>query len=276
MSDYVFKAVGTIVSKNPDKNGYKTQCYGHLRANNQLCYFTFNHNDSPNIDMDTIVSGNTFNVEVRKITKAQYANGQYHAKLIDLVNQNQSITTNEKANYISSVITNILDNAFTNKDINPAEFEDQVFQMLRLLGIENLYAYPKGNQGGKGDGFFAIKNLAVIYDCTLSRNFIDNKDFNKTGQIESYISLLRDQYISLPNLGEKYRDYDISTIKNRQVWIITRTKIDLKHYARTREYEKINIDTKNVTIQQIIEILYHRINSKDYDSNKLESALSTM
>jgi hypothetical protein len=271
MDENTYQAVGTIVSKNPDKKGNADRCYGHLRADTKLCYFGFDGTRTSNINIDTIVSGNTFKVEVHKTV-----NNEYKATLIELINQNQSITTNEKANYIGSVITNILENAFTNKTINPEEFEDQVFQMLRLLGIENLYAYPKGNQGGKGDGFFAIKNLAVIYDCTLSRNFIDNKDFNKTGQIESYISLLRDQYISLPNVGEKYRDYDISTIKNRQVWIITRNEIDLKHYARTREYEKISIDTKNVTIQQIIEILYHRINNKNYDSNKLEQALSNL
>ncbi|WP_228038268.1 hypothetical protein [Nostoc sp. LEGE 12450] len=65
--------------------------------------------------------------------------------------------------------------------------------VLRLLGIHNLYQYDKKNQAGRADGFFIIGSLAVMYDCTLRRNF----DEHKKEQIENYVNKLKNSQMTI-------------------------------------------------------------------------------
>ncbi len=265
--------VGTIVNKQPDKDGKLDRCYGHVRVNNKIYYFYFIESEkNKHININDIVSGNTFKISLYQ-NKADIKDTRLRASLVDIVNKQQNITTTEKATYINSVLNSIFESAFSESPIAPDEFEDQVFQLLRLLGIEKLYSYPKANQGGKADGVFSVKNLVVLYDCTLCKDCVGNKDYNKTGQILAYESLLKNDKIDLPAHNKSNIGLDISRILNRQVWVITRTEIDLKEYNRTTIENSTEITTKNVTIQQIIEVLYHRINDKSFDYNKLEQAL---
>ncbi|MEH2467480.1 hypothetical protein [Nostoc sp.] len=79
------------------------------------------------------------------------------------------------------------------KLLDSAEFEDYVFMVPRLLGIHNLYQYDKKNQAGRADGFFIIGSLAVMYDCTLRKNF----DEHKKEQIENYINKFKNSQMTI-------------------------------------------------------------------------------
>jgi hypothetical protein len=73
------------------------------------------------------------------------------------------------------------------KTKDPSEFEDLVFQLLKLIGINNICKIDREDQAGRADGFFVSKNLAVIYDCTLKTNLTDKEE-----QINNYCRLLDD------------------------------------------------------------------------------------
>jgi hypothetical protein len=66
---------------------------------------------------------------------------------------------------------------------DPFKFEDLVFQLLKLIGINNICKIE--NQAGRSDGFFVFRNLAVIYDCTLKTDFKDKEE-----QINNYCRYL--------------------------------------------------------------------------------------
>jgi hypothetical protein len=59
------------------------------------------------------------------------------------------------------------------------EFEDLVFQLLKLIGINNICKIDRKRQAGREDGFFVFENLAVIYDCTLKTDWKDKKSTDK-------------------------------------------------------------------------------------------------
>lgn len=55
-----------------------------------------------------------------------------------------------------------------------------------MIGLNKIFQFDRDNQAGKADGFFIIENLAVMYDCTLQKNFESFKE----EQIENYINKL--------------------------------------------------------------------------------------
>ena len=55
------------------------------------------------------------------------------------------------------------------------EFERNTLHLLKLLGVHSIYPIPNTEQRGRPDGFFKLKSLAVIYDCTLESGFEDVK-----------------------------------------------------------------------------------------------------
>ena len=97
------------------------------------------------------------------------------AKKINLINAKTSqlpvITSTTEL--LKEKIINFLDRIETVSD--PFEFEDLVFNLLRLIGINKIYQYDSNNAAGRADGVFISGNLAVIYDCTLSTKFEENK-----------------------------------------------------------------------------------------------------
>lgn len=159
-----------------------------------------------------------------------------------------------------------LDNGL--KIFEPAEFEDYVFLLLRLMGIHNLYQYDQKNQAGKADGFFMIGSFAVMYDCTLRKNFEEHKK----EQIENYVNKLKNSQITidfrLTDGGVKRKTLQIQG-KNRQVWIIT--------LNNTRElFDVDGIRVKEVAVQDILKILHQKINSDVFEEDELSTSLAVI
>ncbi|MDF5734128.1 MULTISPECIES: cold shock domain-containing protein [unclassified Nostoc] len=149
-----------------------------------------------------------------------------------------------------------------------AEFEDYVFMVFRLLGIHNLYQYDKKNQAGRADGFFIIGSLAVMYDCTLRKNF----DEHKKEQIENYVNKLKNSQMTidvrLTDGGGRKKTLQIQG-KNRQVWIITQ--------ENTRElYDVDGIRIKEISVQDLIKIFNKRLYSDAFEEDELSAHLAVI
>ncbi len=133
-------------------------------------------------------------------------------------------------------------------------FEDYVYFLLKLIGINNIYKYEK--QKGLPDGFFKLKRLAVLYDCTLERDFMKSKE----QQIKNFCSQLSEGCI-------KIRRNEIP-IRNcsKEVWIITKGQSNIK--------QKIGeVTVKEVSIFSLFEV-YHfhleKINSEEELEERLK------
>ncbi len=135
-----------------------------------------------------------------------------------------------------------------NETKHPSDFETYVFLLLRALGITEIIKFDPDNSGGKPDGLFTIRDLAVIYDCTLNPNYLKKGKRSKETQINNYTLTLRD--------GKFVDSEEIKFIpqKQKQVWIITKGK-----------YEVISQDdvvsVKEIPIDMLIEIFFKRLYS---------------
>ncbi len=145
-----------------------------------------------------------------------------------------------------------------------SEFENLVFQLLKLIGINDICKIEK--QAGREDGFFVLKNLAVIYDCTLKTNF--NED--KKDQINNYRMLLDDEGKLSCKSKDKHKFFNIRT-KKKQVWIITRNKTQkIEDYTRDE-----SILIKEISIYDLIEIYIKRIKENLFE-DELERILEDL
>jgi len=144
------------------------------------------------------------------------------------------------------------------------EFENLVFQLLKLIGINNICKIDKKEQAGREDGFFVFGDLAVIYDCTLKTNF------NKEEQINNYCRRLDDE--EKLSCKSKGRPFNIKN-KRKQVWIITRNKTQkIKDYSC--QNDKI-ILVKEISIYDLIEIYIKRI-KENFFEDELEKILENL
>lgn len=132
------------------------------------------------------------------------------------------------------------------KTNNWKEFEEYAYYLLKLLGIEKVYNFGGERQAGKADGFFKIGNLAVIYDCTLDFQNIEN---SKSEQINNYCNKLKQGSIELSGrTTEEFYNH------HKQVWIITR--------GTTRQIKLVNsIEVKEVAINNIMYVYQERLTS---------------
>jgi hypothetical protein len=125
------------------------------------------------------------------------------------------------------------------------QFERYTHYLIKLLGIQNAYAFLHQNQAGKADGFFTIGNLAVLYDCTLAASQIDER---KRDQIVNYCNLMTGGRIEInPDVIEEFHQYH-----QRQVWIITRNKTQLLRSVN-------RIEVKEVAVQTLIALYENRL-----------------
>ncbi|MCS7249898.1 MAG: hypothetical protein N2323_02270 [candidate division WOR-3 bacterium] len=139
-------------------------------------------------------------------------------------------------------------------------FEKYVYYLLKLIGINNCYSIEK--QKGNPDGFFVLKKLAVIYDCTLEKNF----ERTKKTQIENYrFQLTRDEF-QIPNTNIRYQIKDCE----KEVWIITKDKDKSKVIE---DYRDVKI--KKISIRDLFDIYYERL-LEDYDEEKLIKKLTNL
>lgn len=136
------------------------------------------------------------------------------------------------------------------------EFEKYVHNLLRLLGIHQIFKFKK--QKGQPDGFFKFGNLAVIYDATLESTFEKTKET----QINNYCGQLKAGSITYMN-----RTIDISHC-SKHVWIVTR--------GTPRILKRIDdVTVKEVTVSKLIKVYHERI-KKDLDETELETALKNI
>lgn len=147
-----------------------------------------------------------------------------------------------------------------------ADFEDTVFTLLKLLGIHKIFQFNRNDQAGKADGFFMLENLAVMYDCTLQRDFESFKE----EQIENYTNKLNQK--SQITFDIKKIDGGIApktiqiTGKTKQVWIITKGES-----KEIRDFDSIKI--KEISIYDLLAIFAKRITDNAYDIERLVNDL---
>lgn len=139
--------------------------------------------------------------------------------------------------------------SITNKD----EFETLTFELLKLLGIHEIFRYSPEDQAGRADGFFQFEHVSVLYDCTLRYPFESKKD----DQVGNFIRQLESGSI-------KYEmwDYDVFDTYN-YVWIVT------KGTSRTLRVTR-SVTAKEVPISKLIDLYSQRIlenlNTRDFES----------
>ena len=149
---------------------------------------------------------------------------------------------------IHNIIKTVRDNA--NLISDPYVFEDYCFTILKLLGLTDTYQYPRAKQAGNADGFFKIKALEVLYDCTLSEYYQDYKK----DQIENYIARLNKTQITIDT-----KEISLNTTNNKQVWIITKNKTRIIK-------DSDNILVKEISLNDLIDVLEERLSNLKYDN----------
>lgn len=151
-------------------------------------------------------------------------------------------------NTISNIIKTIRNNADYITD--PYVFEDYCFMIIKLLGLTDAYQYPRAKQAGNADGFFKIKALEVLYDCTLSEFYQEYKK----DQIENYIGKLNKTQITIDK-----KEISLNTTNNKQVWIITKGKTQIIK-------DSDNILVKEISLNSLIDLLEDRLSNLGHDS----------
>jgi len=148
---------------------------------------------------------------------------------------------------------------FSQIDSNsPQEFEDNMFYVLKLIGIHNIHQYNRRDQAGRPDGFFKFENIAVIYDVTLNSNFMQKKK----AQIQNYCRQLKDD--NEFEFGSK--KYTITNC-NKYVWIITRS-------GTSRTIATIDgINVKEVSFTTLKNIYLERLQKAEMTEQGLEQKL---
>ncbi|MDG6882413.1 Uncharacterised protein [Phocoenobacter uteri] len=277
------RLVGIIKFKSKDdsKDGY-----AYILSNEKQYLFKRQYNQEiwSSIDIGTAVSFELYPLK----------NGKFCAVDIQLIDnknvqvvQNESSTINKSEkitepqeyssvekwvnahgkfydNWLSQLINSIYN--LPQDYIDYADFEDMTFALLKLLGIHEISQFSRNDQRGKADGFFRIGNFAVMYDCTLENDFY----LKKKDQIENYLNKLNQKSqltlsIIKSDGSESNKTIQISNLK-KQVWIITRGK--------TQELEEFEgIKVKEISIDSLLKIFSNRLNSKDYNEDRLLSDL---
>lgn len=159
----------------------------------------------------------------------------------------QRQVVNSISEAIETIISSIRENA--NLITDPYIFEDYTNIILKML-VTEIYPIPQQNQAGMFDGLFKIKNLEVIYDCTLSSNY---EDYKKE-QIHNYAAKLEQTSLTVNG-----KEISLSKNSDKQIWIITK--------GSTKKIKEINdIRVKEVDIHSLInEIEKKFINNLNYN-----------
>lgn len=152
-------------------------------------------------------------------------------------------------NIIQSIIQVMKQSAQNIND--PFVFEDYAHTVLKML-VPEVYTSPRDKQAGLFDGLFKYKNLEVIYDCTLSKNFKEYKE----NQISNYINQIQQQSITI----NKER-IGLSSNSTKQIWVITKDKTELFQTHRGTT----DIRIKEVSIFSLIDLLNKKLANIDYD-----------
>ena len=140
-----------------------------------------------------------------------------------------------------------------------SEFEEYTYYLLKLLGIHEVFRFPRKEQRGRADGLLLFENLTVLFDTTLETDFEKLKQY----QIDNFCSQLKGGRIKFDK-----REFNIGGM-TRQVWIITRI-------SKSREIKiQDGISVKEVSIFQLID-LYNRRILEGWDTQTLENTLKNI
>jgi len=139
-------------------------------------------------------------------------------------------------------------------------FEDNTYILLKYLGFQNAYKFSSNNQAGQADGFFRFNNLAVMYDCTIQPNGIEER---KKDQLINYCNRLQSGRVELPgNVVEEFQN------ANKQVWIITKGSSKFLKFVN-------GIAIKIIGIESLLTIFEQRLISP-MSANELEMRLAQL
>lgn len=139
------------------------------------------------------------------------------------------------------------------------KFEKYTYYLIRCLGIHTSFRFAPKKQRGKADGFFKFRNFAVLYDCTLERNFEKSKET----QIENFCDQMKKEIIEYNR-----KRIDIRNC-NKSVWIITKDG----NQRLIKQIDEIHI--KEVPVEKIITLYRKRIN-EDIDETIFEKDLRSL
>lgn len=249
----------------PDKNN-EDNYYGFIKALDDKNDYYFAKKDINNLPIEELKIGTKVSFTANeKDTGKRYATD---IKLIDERKIKENIDVSDANSFpdkmdaktyqallIHSVrqIENITD---------PIAFEDSVFNLLKIIGLNKIFQFDRENQAGKADGFFIIENLAVMYDCTLKSDY----EAFKEEQIENYINQLNHKAHLTFNTKKMDGPTTPKTIpltgKSKQVWIIT--KGESKEIS---DYD--NVKVKEISIHDLCKIFQKRLHDITYDNEKL-------
>jgi len=169
--------------------------------------------------------------------------------------KNDFIKEPEKINYFSNnkyFIPPVIDELINTSDFR--KFEELTYYLLKLIGINEIIKIEPARAQGRSDGFFMIKNLAVIYDCKLSKKFIEDN-----AQPQNYLDQLQHGQISYSNKIYSFINHQ------KAVWFITKgSNRIIKSFN--------NIFVKEVTIESLINIYIERL-EKNLNEIDLEHKL---
>ncbi|TGU71525.1 hypothetical protein E4633_14525 [Geomonas terrae] len=136
-------------------------------------------------------------------------------------------------------------------------FENDLYMLLKCIGINDAYKYEQTDQRGKADGYFSFGNLSVLYDCTLESKFEKLKNV----QISNFCDQLKKDKIEV-----KSRKITIGQHK-KAVWIITKCR-------SSHQLDQIDdVKIKEVSVYDLVDLYIRRITS-ELDSEGLEEALT--
>ena len=144
-----------------------------------------------------------------------------------------------------------------------------ILKILYLLGINEIYQFPRSNQAGKPDGIFRIGNLIVLYDCTLRKDFQSHKDW----QIDNFTNRLKDSKISITYRKEidgltdnKKKTFQLTNL-TKHAWIITRGK--------TEEVDCVDdVCVKEICLESLLQLLESRLMKNYFNEESLVKALT--
>ncbi|MCG7656270.1 hypothetical protein [Wielerella bovis] len=214
--------------------------------------FIFIEKELLNIPFDDLKIGMVVQFEPKGFfaNKIQLVQSSTEKVIVHTINNTSTNTlANNFPNVIHSIIQVIKQNAQNIDD--PFVFEDYAHTILKML-VPEVYTSPRDKQAGLFDGLFKYKNLEVIYDCTLSKNFKEYKE----NQIANYINQIQQQSITI----NKER-IGLSGNSTKQIWVITKDKTELFQTHRGTT----DIRIKEVSIFSLIDLLNKKLANIDYD-----------
>jgi hypothetical protein len=120
-------------------------------------------------------------------------------------------------------------------------FEELSYFLLKCIGINDIVKIDPNQAQGRPDGFFKIRNFAVIYDAKLSQHF--HKDHQ---QINNYCDQLQKSTYEYNN-----QSFSLTSC-SKAVWIITRG-----NYSLIKNHDGILV--KEITVKKLFNLYLERL-----------------